>query len=112
MGAIPKLIGLISCGFLLCLGLSNVAQADNAAPEADHTRQPDGPRVGGQSGGGGEPATGTVGEADKPHARQPADPRVGGQGGKPAGTHTQKGESGKPHTTQPGGPRVGGQGGQ
>ena len=80
MGAIPKLIGLISCGFLLCLGLSNAAQADDAVPEKDHTRQPGDPRVGGQ---GGKPA-GThtqKGEAGKPHTRQPGGPRVGGQGG-------------------------------
>ena len=108
----PKVIGLISCGFLLCLGLSNAAQADNAAPEADHTRQPGGPRVGGQSGVGGEPATGSVGKVGKPHARQPGGPRVGGQSGKPDGTHTQKGAAGKPHTRKPGGPRVGGQSGQ
>ena len=88
MVAIPKLIGLISCGFLLYLGLSNAASAEEkkkAPPkveaDVDHTRQPGGPRVGGQSGTGGEPATGSVGEADVDHTRQPGGPRVGGQGG-------------------------------
>jgi hypothetical protein len=82
MVCIPKIVGFMSCGFLLCLGLSSPAQADDAAPAADHTRQPGGPRVGGQSGAGGEPAKGTVGTAGKPHARQPGDARVGGQGGR------------------------------
>ena len=35
MASIPKTIGVVSCGFLLCLGLSNAAQADNAASSAD-----------------------------------------------------------------------------
>ena len=35
MVSIPKTIGVVSCGFLLCLGLSNAAQADNAASSAD-----------------------------------------------------------------------------
>ncbi len=50
----PKVIGLMSCGFLLCLGLSNPAQADNEVPAVEgekastpHARQPGGPRVGG-----------------------------------------------------------------
>ena len=76
-----KIIGLISCGFLLCLGLSNTAPA--LAADGTHERQPDGPRVGGQA---GQPDAGQamVGEkAGKPHARQPGDPRVGGQAGQP-----------------------------
>jgi hypothetical protein len=32
--SIPKVVGVMSCGFLLCLGLSTVGQADNAASEA------------------------------------------------------------------------------
>jgi hypothetical protein len=110
----PKVIGLMSCGFLLCLGLSNPAQADNEVPAVEgekastpHARQPGGPRVGGQ---GGQPAAALKGEADKPHARQKGDPRVGGQGGQPAAA--LKGEADKPHARQKGGPRVGGQGGQ
>ena len=35
MVSIPKAVGVLSCGFLLCLGLSNAAQADNAASPAD-----------------------------------------------------------------------------
>ena len=35
MVSIPKVVGLMSCGFLLCLGLSNAAQADNAASAED-----------------------------------------------------------------------------
>jgi hypothetical protein len=35
MVSIPKTIGVLSCGFLLCLGLSNAAQADNAASSVD-----------------------------------------------------------------------------
>ena len=71
MVSTPKIIGLMSCGFLLCLGLSNAAPA--AAEEkagTPHTRQPDGPRVGGQS---GQPDAdqGMVGEKEKPHTRQP-----------------------------------------
>ncbi len=110
MVSTPKIIGLMSCGFLLCLGLSNPAQT--VAADGTSERQPGGPRVGGQGGEGGEPATGTVGKARKPHTRQPGGPRVGGQGGRPAGTHIQEGEAGKPHARQPGGPRAGGQGGQ
>jgi hypothetical protein len=53
MVSTPKIIGLMSCGFLLCLGLSNPAQA--VAADGTHTRQPSGPRVGGQ---GGQPDAG------------------------------------------------------
>ena len=38
MVAIPKIVGLISCGFLLCLGLSHAAQADNAAAVNDEMK--------------------------------------------------------------------------
>ena len=38
MVAIPKIVGLISCGFLLCLGLSHAAQADNAAAVNDEIK--------------------------------------------------------------------------
>jgi hypothetical protein len=31
MGSIPKVVGLMSCGFLLCLGLSHMAQAGHTA---------------------------------------------------------------------------------
>jgi len=35
MVAIPKVVGVLSCGFLLCLGLSNAAQAGNAPGASD-----------------------------------------------------------------------------
>ena len=35
MVSIPKVVGVISCGFLLCLGLSNVAQAGNTPGASD-----------------------------------------------------------------------------
>jgi len=35
MVSLPKVVGVVSCGFLLCLGLSQPAQADNAASAAD-----------------------------------------------------------------------------
>ena len=98
MVSTPKIIGLMSCGFLLCLGLSNPAQA--VAGDGTHTRQPDGPRVGGQ---GGQPDAdqGMVGEKDKPHTRQPGGPRVGGQDGQPDADQGMVGEKDKPHTRQP-----------
>ena len=38
MGSILKTVMLMSCGFLLCLGLSQVAQADNAAAVNDEMK--------------------------------------------------------------------------
>jgi hypothetical protein len=35
MVSIPKVVGVLSCGFLLCLGLSHAAQADNAVSAQD-----------------------------------------------------------------------------
>ena len=35
MVSIPKVVGVLSCGFLLCLGLSHAAQAEDAASPAD-----------------------------------------------------------------------------
>jgi hypothetical protein len=35
MVSIPKVVGVLSCGFLLCLGLSNAAQAGNAPGASD-----------------------------------------------------------------------------
>lgn len=37
MVSIPKCVGILSCGALLCLGLSNGAQAGNAASASDET---------------------------------------------------------------------------
>jgi hypothetical protein len=38
MVSIPKVISVMSCGVLLCLGLSNAAQADNAASVQDEMK--------------------------------------------------------------------------
>ena len=35
MVSIPKVVGVLSCGFLLCLGLSNAAQAEHAPAPSD-----------------------------------------------------------------------------
>jgi uncharacterized membrane protein YcgQ (UPF0703/DUF1980 family) len=35
MASIPKIVGVLSCGFLLCLGLSSVAQAEHAPAPSD-----------------------------------------------------------------------------
>ena len=35
MVCIPKVVGVLSCGFLLCLGLSNVAQAEHTPAPSD-----------------------------------------------------------------------------
>jgi hypothetical protein len=118
MGYTPKVVGLMSCGFLLCLGLSTPAHAGDAAPAAEgkkadkpHARQPGDPRIGGQGGQGIE-GKAVEGATDKPHARQPGDPRIGGQGGEGSQGKAPEGATDKPHTRQPEGPRVGGQGGQ
>jgi len=38
MVSIPKVVGVMSCGFLLCLGLSHAAQAGNAPPTTDEMK--------------------------------------------------------------------------
>ena len=38
MVSISKIVGVLSCGFLLCLGLSNAAQAGNAASAQDEMK--------------------------------------------------------------------------
>ena len=48
MVSIPKVVGLTSCGFLLCLGLSNAASAADGMKDAPPDRQ------GGQAGMKGE----------------------------------------------------------
>ena len=42
MVSIPKVVGVLSCGLLLCLGLSHAAQASDAASAADE-KKPDQP---------------------------------------------------------------------
>ena len=37
MVSIPKVVGLMSCGFVLCVGLSTAAQAGNQPSAADET---------------------------------------------------------------------------
>ena len=44
MGSIPKIVGLMSCGFLLCFGLSHMAQAGHAA-QANRATSPADPTV-------------------------------------------------------------------
>ena len=52
MVSIPKTIGVVSCGFLLCLGLPYAAQADYAASAADKLKADQaGDRIGGQEAG-------------------------------------------------------------
>ena len=38
MVSISKVVGVLSCGFLLCLGLSHAAQAGTAAPTTDEMK--------------------------------------------------------------------------
>ena len=38
MVSIPKVVGVLSCGFLLCLGLSHAAQAGDAASTTDEMK--------------------------------------------------------------------------
>jgi hypothetical protein len=38
MESIPKIVGVISCSFLLCFGLSHAAQAGNVASSADEMK--------------------------------------------------------------------------
>ena len=38
MVSIPKVVGVLSCGFLLCLGLSHAAQAADAVPTTDEMK--------------------------------------------------------------------------
>jgi hypothetical protein len=38
MIALPKFVGVLACGFLLCLGLSTAGQADNAGSPADRLK--------------------------------------------------------------------------
>ena len=57
MVSIPKVVGLLSCGVLLCLGLSNAAQAENAALAADGMNAGQSDRKDGQTGLQGEQDT-------------------------------------------------------
>jgi hypothetical protein len=48
--SISKLVGVVSCGFLLCLGLSNAAQADNATSAKHEMKAGQSERKGVQAG--------------------------------------------------------------
>jgi hypothetical protein len=54
MVSIPKVVGVLSCGELLCLGLSTAAQAGNAASAADELKAGQLDRKAGQAGLKGE----------------------------------------------------------
>jgi hypothetical protein len=54
MISIPKVVGLLSCGFLLSLGLSHATQAGNVASAADDMKAGQDARKGGQAGVKGE----------------------------------------------------------
>jgi len=71
MVAIPKIISVISCGFLLCLGLSSNAVSAVDGMKAGYA----GERIGGQSGRGYEQVS-QEHKAAPPHAE-----RIGGQAG-------------------------------
>lgn len=70
MVSISKIVGVLSCGFLLCLGLSNTAQAGNATPTTDEMKADQSDRrQGGQEAGekqvsdemkGGQPKDSTM----------------------------------------------------
>ena len=56
MVSIPKVVGVLSCSFLLCLGLSHAAQADNVASAADEMNADQSDhRQGGQKAGERQP---------------------------------------------------------
>jgi hypothetical protein len=72
MVAIPKIVGVISCGFLLCFGLSG-----NATSAADGTKAGQaGERIGGQAGRGYEQVK------QKNIAATHAGERIGGHAGR------------------------------
>ena len=75
MVSIPTVVGVITCGFLLCLGLSNTAQGDYAASAADEMKAgQSAERIGGQAGlrGDQEKLKGVAGQSAE---------RIGGQAG-------------------------------
>jgi hypothetical protein len=81
MLSIPKVVGVLSCGFLLCLGLSGTAAL--ATDEMQPGQPPD--RIGGQAGlkGDEEKLKGIAGYSDAP--------RIGGQAGLKAAEEKLKG---------------------
>ena len=73
MVAIPKIVGVMSCGFLLCLGLSGTAALAAHEMKAGQAVE----RIGGQAGRGYE----QVIEQEHIAATQPGE-RIGGQAGR------------------------------
>ena len=110
MVAIPKIVGVMSWGFLLCLGLSgNVASAADAM-KAGHA----GERIGGQAGPGYE----SVKQQEHIAAIQ-AGERIGGHAGRGYEPVKHRGEQAgrgyypkQEHGATPAGERVGGQAGR
>ena len=97
MAAIPKIVGVLSCGFLLCLGLSGHAVSAAANMNAGHA----GERIGRQAGRGYE--QGKHQHVEKAHAGE----RIGGQ----AGRGYEQGKQEHVPAIQAG-ERIGGQAGQ
>jgi hypothetical protein len=97
MVSIPKVVGVLSCGLLLCLGLSG-----NAASAADEMKAGQSPRQGGQAG--------VKGEEDKlkgDEMKAGQSPRQGGQAGVKGEEDKLKGDEMKAGQS----PRQGGQAG-
>ena len=97
MVAIPKIIGVMSCGALLCLGLSGNAVSAVDSMNAGHA----GERIGGQAGRGYEPVKQQ--HIAAPHTGE----RIGGQAGQGYEPVKQQ-HIAAPHA----GERIGGQAGQ
>ena len=97
MVAIPKIISVISCGFLLCLGLSSNAVSAVDGMKAGYA----GERIGGQSGLGYEQVS-QEHKAAPPHAGE----RIGGQSGRGYEQVSQEHKAAPPHAE-----RIGGQAG-
>ncbi len=63
MVSIPKIVGVLSCGFLLCVGLSHTAQADNAVSAQDKMKaEQSDRRQGGQEAGEQQMSDGLKGD--------------------------------------------------
>ena len=100
MVSIPKVVGVLSCGFLLCLGLSNAAQAGNAAPTTDEMKADQSDRrQGGQEAGeqqmsdemeGGHSKVGNTIKGEVLRVEGDDNYFVKGQDGKEVRLHTDK----------------------
>ena len=94
----PKILTVISCGFLLCLSLPSNAVSAVDGMKAGHA----GERIGGQSGRGYE-------QANQEHKAAPshAGERIGGQSGRGYEQVNREHKAALPHA----GERIGGQAG-